>query len=246
MDDASLQTSHTPQAVSARLDEGPGRSYLRDLVYGAIDGTVTTFAVVAGVRGAALATSVVVILGVANLVADGFSMAASNFLGIRAEDERRRRIRDEEQRHIAVVPSGEREEIRQIFAAKGFSGEDLERAVDVITADRARWLETMLVEEHGFAPQPASPLRSAVATFAAFLIVGFVPVLPFVLDLSAGVARPFAWSTASTAFAFLVVGYTRGRITDSPRLRAALETLLLGGAAAGLAFGIGAGLGAAT
>ncbi|MGH8978267.1 MAG: VIT1/CCC1 transporter family protein, partial [Acidimicrobiia bacterium] len=72
---AALVASHTPEAIAARLRIGPRRSYLRDLVYGAIDGTVTTFAVVAGVRGASLEATILVILGIANLVADGFSMA---------------------------------------------------------------------------------------------------------------------------------------------------------------------------
>lgn len=242
MSDLNLEPSHTPEAIAARLETGPRRSYLRDLVYGAIDGTVTTFAVVAGVRGASLAATVVVILGIANLVADGFSMAASNYLGIRADEQRQARIRKQELEHIARIPEGEREEIRQIYAAKGLKGDALEQVVAALTGDTATWIDTMLVEEHGFARQAASPLRSAIATLLAFVVVGFVPVAPFVLDVAtegAMPAAPFAWSTMLTAAAFVAVGVARATVVGLPRWRGALETFLLGGGAALLAFAAG-------
>lgn len=132
----SLQADHTPSAIRRRLVRQPPPSYLRDFIYGAIDGTITTFAVVAGVQGASLDARVVIILGAANLLADGLSMAASNFLGSRAVRQQRDLAREQERRHIALVPAGEREELRQIFAAKGFAGADLERVVEVISSDR--------------------------------------------------------------------------------------------------------------
>lgn len=92
----ALKEDHSPRAVSARLSGAPAVSYLRDFIYGAVDGAVTTFAVVAGVAGARLDETVVIILGSANLLADGFSMAVSNFLGSRAERQQRERaLRDE-------------------------------------------------------------------------------------------------------------------------------------------------------
>ena len=73
-----LRASHTPEAIKARLDEGGKISYLRDCIYGAVDGLVTTFAVVSGVQGAGIGSGIIIVLGLANLVADGLSMAASN------------------------------------------------------------------------------------------------------------------------------------------------------------------------
>ena len=92
----------------------------RDWVYGGIDGTVTTFAVVAGVVGAELSTRTLLILGAANLFGDGFSMAAGNYSGTKAELDEYAQVRRMEERHVDLVPEGEREEIRQIFRAKGF------------------------------------------------------------------------------------------------------------------------------
>ena len=239
---SSLEEEHTPHAVRARLAEAPPPSYLSDFIYGAIDGAVTTFAVVAGAAGADLDESVVIILGGANLIADGFSMGVSNFLGSRAERQQRERARREEQLHIRLVPEGEREEVRQIFAAKGFEGDDLDRVVDVITSDHDLWTETMMSEELGYGSTEPNEFRAATATFIAFLVVGFLPLLVFVYDLAApgDVPHPFVWSAILTAVAFLVVGGMKSRFVDQSSWRAALETLLVGGLAAVLAYGAGA------
>ena len=133
------------------------------LVYGGVDGAVTTFAIVSGVAGAELEATIVLILGAANLLADGFSMAVGSFLGARTEADHRRRIRAIEEDHIDRVPEGEREEVRQIYRAKGFDGALLEQVVQRVTADRDLWIETMLVEEHGLPPVARSPGRAAVA-----------------------------------------------------------------------------------
>ena len=235
-----LRAEHTAEAIRARLDAN-SQDYLRDFVYGAVDGIVTTFAVVAGAAGAGLEERVVVILGIANLLADGFSMAVSNLLGSRAELQQRDRAITEEQRHIETYPEGEREEIRQIFAAKGLSGEPLEIVVDTITGNRELWVQTMITEELGFAPPGRSPMRAAVTTFAAFVALGALPLIVFIAGsvLDFDVNAPFVWSTALTALAFFAVGAFKSRFVDQAWWRSGFETLALGGAAAGLAYLVG-------
>lgn len=231
--------------MAARLGRGPRLSYLRDFVYGAVDGTVTTFAVVAGVAGAGLDATVVLVLGVANLVADGFSMAVSNFLGARSEGQRRERTRREEEHHVARVPHGEREEVRQLLGTWGLEGRLREEVVDVVTADRERWVRLMMEQEHGLPTSPTVPWSAALATFVAFVVVGSIPLLPFVVDAAPGLqaGSPFGWSTAMTALAFVLIGVAKAVVVGQPKWRSALETLLVGGAAATLAYLVGAGLG---
>lgn len=224
-----------------RLEGEPRGSYLSDFVYGAIDGTVTTFAVVAGAAGAGLGPAVVIILGVSNLVADGFSMAVSNYLGTRAEEDRRVQSEAEERRQIRVMPEGEREEIRQIFASKGFVGDDLERIVDVITADEDRWVETMMREELGFSDGSTSAARAGLATFVAFVLVGTLPLLAFLVNLAFpdAIGRPFVISAVLTGAAFLLVGTVKAVVVGQRWFRGGFETLALGGAAAAFAWVIG-------
>lgn len=241
-----LSHEHTPEAIRRRLSAGARPSYLRDFVYGAVDGTVTTFAVVAGAAGADIGASVALILGAANLIGDGFSMAVGNFLSTRSEIESRAHLREEELRHIAVQPEGEREEVRQIFAAKVFEGADLERAVEIITADRERWIETMLNEEFGLPPVDRSPWLSGLSTFAAFLAAGSVPLLAFALGLwrpgsaqnpaSATALDPFHLSTILTGATFFAIGALKGVVLGRGRIRSGLETLAVGGLAAFLAY----------
>jgi len=241
-----LAQQHTPHAITTRLQAGVTHSYLGDFVLGAVDGTVTTFAVVAGVAGAGLDAAVAVILGLANVLADGFSMAVGNYLKARADRQVVERFRQIEEDHIDEIPDGEREEIRQIFAGKGFGGDVLDEIVAVITRDRKQWVDTMLTEEWGLQLESPSPLRAGLVTFSGFLVAGMIPLTPILLPLlvadAIDVGQTFGYSAAATAVAFLAIGAFRGRMVERPMWRCGLETLLIGGAAAVLAFAVGVGL----
>lgn len=239
--DDVLKKSHTSKAIEMRFNAGPSHSYLRDFIYGAVDGAVTTFAVVAGVAGASLAGGIVIILGVANLLADGFSMAVSNFLGTRAEQQLLEQARDMEELHIDKVPEGEREEVRQIFSAKGFKGKDLDRAVEIITSNRKIWVDTMIQEELGMTLQIGSPWRAASTTFIAFLMVGSIPLLAYFFKWLQPefMTNPFSWSCILTGIAFFVVGAFKSRYVGQGWLFAGIETFLVGGFAASLAYLVG-------
>lgn len=236
-----LEASHTSQAISERLQEGPKDVNLRDFIFGAIDGTVTTFAVVSGVSGAGLAVGIVIVLGVANLVGDGFSMGIGNFLGTRVLRQQRDRIRMEEERQVESIPEGEREEVRQIFAAKGFSGDDLERVVEVITADKDLWINTMLREEHGFPAEDVSPWRAGLVTYAGFMVAGLMPLAPFFYRaiFQSEFTQPFAWSIILACLTFFAIGVLKTRYVEQRWIWGGLETLVVGGVAAGLAYVIG-------
>lgn len=226
---------HSQQEIVARINAPEGRGVLRDLVYGAIDGSVTTFAIVAGVAGAGLSPFVIIALGMANVLADGFSMAAGNYSGTKAEQDNIRRIRAIEERHIARYPQGERNEVREILARKGLSGQVLTDATQEITADKDNWISLMLEGEYGLSGVDPHPMRAALATFGAFLIAGLIPLIPFVL----GLPDAFRLSAVMTLGVFFAIGALKSRWSLATWWRSGLETLAIGGVAAAIAYGVG-------
>jgi len=230
-----LEHGHQPREIAQRLDEGPKASYLRDWVYGGIDGTVTTFAIMAGVVGASLDARVVLILGACNILADGLSMAAANYSSTKTEIDEYEHVRRMEERHVEIAPEGEREEVRQIFQAKGFHGKALLSAVEVITERRERWIDTMMTEEHGLPPVTRSPVRSAMFTFLAFMICGSVPLIPYALHFP----NPLLGSTIMTGLTFFAIGSLRSRWSPTPWWRAGTETFAIGMIAALVAYLVG-------
>ncbi|NNE60621.1 MAG: hypothetical protein HKN35_06995 [Woeseia sp.] len=237
----SLRSEHLPDVVRKRIASAPQPSYLADAVLGGIDGCVTTLVIVAGAIGAQFPTTVAIVLGVANLLADGFSMAISNFQSANTRQDLLERTRRDEQEHVRQVPEGEIEEIRQIFARKGFSGSDLENIVTVITADPKRWVDTMLVEEHGLSLIVPQPWKSALSTYAAFVMVGSIPLIPLLATgLPASQVLPV--SLCLSLLAFFAIGFLKGQLLGSRRWRYGITTMLSGGAAATLAYGVAAWL----
>lgn len=230
-----LLADHHPEAIKRRLAAPVQHSYLADAVLGAIDGCVTTLAVVAGAVGARFSPTVAIVLGLANLLADGFSMAVSNYQSARTREDHLERTRRDEYEHIAHVPEGETEEIRQIFAAKGFSGDTLENIVSTIISDKKSWVDTMLVEEHGLALETPRPWMSALATFAAFIVVGLVPLAPFLI-VSLSPAQVFPASVMFSMAAFFGVGALKGHVLNDRRFKYGTETMLAGTVAAMLAY----------
>jgi VIT1/CCC1 family predicted Fe2+/Mn2+ transporter len=230
-----LVRDHRPEAIRQRLKEPDKAQYISDAVLGGIDGCVTTFAVVCGAVGAGFPSAVALVLGLANLVADGFSMAISNYESIKAAREFSDKVRRTEQHHIDTVPDGEREEIRQIFEQKGFQGDVLEEIVQTICQDTRLWIDTMLTEEYGLQKACPQPWKSAFTTFAAFLLVGAMPLAPFLLPTE-DMQWQFALSAAIAACMFFSIGMLKSLVFSLPVLASGVRTLLTGGTAASLAF----------
>ena len=212
-------------------------NYLPEIVYGGIDGSVTTFAVVAGAAGAGLEHSIVIILGIANLVADGFSMSVGSYLAQQSDQLKYRDYRAKEQWEVEHNPEEGRAEIREVYVRKGFTGELLDRIVAHITSDPKVWVDTMMKEELELQLSTKSPFSTGLATFLAFIVAGIIPLITyFGENLIQTQTNVFLLSCVAAAGVFMLIGWMKSSLTESSRFRGVIETLLLGSAAATLAF----------
>lgn len=216
------------------------QQYLPEFVYGGIDGSVTTFAVVAGATGAHLESSVVIILGFANLIADGFSMSVGSYLSHKSTQHQYEKHRKAEYHEVKYNPEEGRQEIRDIYKEKGFEEPLLNEIVTHITADRELWVETMMKEELEMVPAGKSPFSMGLATFVSFNLVGLIPLLVYVLDYIHDLGlNLFVWSAAFTTVAFIIIGVLKSYINERSISRGIAETLSLGVIAAILAYAVG-------
>lgn len=237
----AVKSEHKLHQQGSKL--GRFSDYLGEFVYGGIDGSVTTFAVVAGAAGAGLSSQVVIILGFANLIADGFAMSVGSYLSKKSEQQNFDKHKKVEYWEVEHLPEKEKEEIREIYRNKGFEGELLEQVVATITADKDRWVDVMMKEELEMMEEQRSPLTMGAVTFASFVSIGLIPLLIYVYDYVSPLhTNLFFISTAMTSAAFLFIGWLKTYVTQTSRWKGMLETLALGSAAAALSYVVGSWL----
>ncbi len=216
------------------------QAYLGEFVYGGIDGAVTTFAVVSGAVGAGLSNKIIIILGFANLLADGFAMSVGAFLSSKS-------VRDNYNKHKAIeyweiehLPDSERKEVETIYRNKGFKGELLEQVVDTITADKDRWVDVMMKDELNMSEERKSPFMMGFVTYISFISIGLIPLVIYVWDYIATFpGNIFVWTSVFTSIAFIFIGLLKTYVTQTSKLKGILETLVLGILAATVSYFVG-------
>lgn len=216
--------------------------YIKSLIYGGLDGIITTFAVVAGVAGASLSAGIVLILGFANLIADGLSMAIGDYLSTKAENEYKAIERERETWEVEHYPEGEIQEMVEIYMEKGMSEEDAKSVMAIISKYKDAWIDIMMVEELGIVEDEESPLNNAFVTFFSFSIFGFIPLLAYVLASFIPVlqTQTFALASVLTGLTLFALGALKVRLTEKNWFTSGLEMLIIGGITAAAAYGVGA------
>lgn len=243
-DQQASALAHTHKAISQATEHhgGAGSQYLGEMVYGGLDGIITTFAVVTGVAGAQLGTSIILILGLANLLADGFSMATGAYLSTKSEQEYYRKEWQREAWEVEHFPDGERMELMDVYRSRGYSEDDASQLVEIQSREPTRWVNSMMLDELGMMKDETNPLINGLVTFGAFIIAGAVPLLIYLLGLLVSIPEvsTFPASLVMSALALFGLGAAKVTVTKLNPLRSGLEMLIVGGLAAAVAYAVGA------
>jgi VIT1/CCC1 family predicted Fe2+/Mn2+ transporter len=212
-----------------------GSRGLRDFVLGMADGLTVPFALAAGLTGAIDATWIIVVAGLAEIGAGTIAMGLGGYLAARSDVEHYENERAREQREVREKPEAEVAEVIEVLESYGVKAEEARPLVDALRRDPQSWVDFMMRFELGLErPDPGRALTSAVTIGGAYALGGLIPLWPYMVVSSATTA--LAVSSVVTLMALVVFGYIKGRFTGAPPVRSAMQTALIGGLAAGVAF----------
>jgi len=220
-------------------------NYIRDLVFGFGDGVNTSLGIVAGVGGAEVAASFVILAALVGMFTGAKAMAVQNYLAVKSQREILESEIKREEFEIENVPEKERQEIEDIYQAKGFRGEELKNVVDKITSNKDVWLKTMLTEELGLNLDIlGSPLKGALVMFGSFLLGGILPIIPYfivkfgILSSASAIGIAIGISVISS----FIVGAIKAHIAKKNWVKGGIEMDGLGTGIALIGYGIGSEL----
>lgn len=234
--------------MEQQKDHSALADYFKEIIYGGIDGIVTTFAVVAGFAGAALSNDltaqlsfmIVLLFGLANLFADAASMGLGNFLSVRSEKDLYNAKRAKEIQLLQSETDKEIAETITIMVDKGFTAEQAQTVAHIYKTNEDYWADFMMQHELELAdPRGENEILTGLATFGSFLVFGSIPLLPFMLQSEGSALVAFMLSSAGTLVALIMLGLLKWRVIGSKLWPSLTEVVLVGGTAAVLAYIVG-------
>jgi len=234
--------------LSVQHRKSPFAEYFKEVIYGGIDGIVTTFAVVSGFSGAALASDtttqlsflVVLLFGLANLFADAVSMGLGNFLSVRSEKDQYNILRAKEQALIRKDPEAEKAETIALMQAQGFNEADAKTLTEIYSTNEDYWLNFMMANEYEMSdPRGDNPVLTGLTTFGSFIFFGAIPILPFVFLQDVTSIQMFQISTIGSLLALILLGMMKLKIVGTGFARSLGEVVLVGSTASIIAFVVG-------
>jgi vacuolar iron transporter family protein len=214
-----------------------GSAVVRDVVLGMSDGLTVPFALAAGLSGAVASSGLVVTAGLAEIVAGAISMGLGGYLAGRGEIEHYENERLREEREIAEIPAAEEAEVAQVFAGYGLTQVEIAPVLAALRARPEAWVDFMMRFELGLEkPDPGRARVAALTIGTAYAVGGLIPLGPYFVIPR--VESAVAWSVLVTSLALAVLGYAKGHFTGAPKGRSAVQTVVIGGLAAGAAFAL--------
>jgi len=224
------QTPHTERHFTSS-------EVVRDIVIGMSDGLTVPFALAAGLTGAINSTGIIVTAGLAEIAAGSIAMGLGGYLAAKSDAEHYAKEREREKREVAEIPHEEMREVAEVFQAYGLTEDETWPFVQALRRQPKNWIDFMMRFELGLEkPDPRRAFVSAFTIAGAYIAGGFIPLTPYIVAHVASVA--LLYSVVLTLAALLIFGFVKGRFTGMRPVRSALQTALIGSAAAGAAFAI--------
>jgi vacuolar iron transporter family protein len=212
-----------------------GSESVRDVVIGMADGLTVPFALAAGLSAAVTSSQIIVTAGLAEVAAGAIAMGLGGYLAARSDQEHYASEERREYEETAKLRDVELEEVATIFRGYGLEGAALEQVTCAIAADQKRWVDFMMRFELGLErPDSRRAPISAFTIAISYVIGGLIPLAPYILGLE--LQRALIFSVAFTGTALAIFGAVKGRLTGINMFKSALQTILVGGLAAGAAF----------
>lgn len=210
---------------------------VRDIVIGMSDGLTVPFALAAGLAGAISATHLVLVAGLAEIAAGSIAMGLGGYLASRGDTEHFEAERRREEMEVVERPADEEAEIYEIFAAYGVSHDAATPVLRSLQANPKAYVDFMMRFELGLEePAPGRAWKSALTIAASYIAGGAIPLAPYVIVPHIMLALKI--SVGITLLALFVFGGLKGKALGSPVMKSAIQTVLIGGAAAAAAFGL--------
>lgn len=222
--------------------------YLKEVMYGAVDGIITTFAIVAGFSGATLSNEstaqlsfvTVLLFGLVNLFGDGVSLGLGNFLAVRSEQGFYKSIWKREQDESEEHEGAEARETRIALMHKGFSEADARTLTDIYRKNESYWIDFIVNNELKISnPLEESAIYTGLVTFCAFISFGLIPLVPFIIMKAMSPGMVFFSSACGAFIALVLLGLVKWKVVGTHPVRSIAEVVLVGGIAAFVAFLIG-------
>lgn len=231
--------------MKSKAKQFQGGEYIKSMVYGGLDGIITTFAVVSGVAGASLSLKIIIILGFSNLFADGFSMAVGDYLSSKSEKEYQTGITKQAERAIKHNYKKEVEQMARAYEEEGMSKEDAESIAATLAKYETPFVNQLTNQTYGNNHKEEEPIKNALVTFFSFFVFGLVPLLTYILStfIPFMLENAFLLASILTGTTLFTLGAVKSRITQSNWMRSGMEMLTVGGLAAVVAYLVGFVLG---
>lgn len=229
------QTHHAERHFTAN-------EVIRDIVIGMSDGLTVPFALAAGLSGAVDSSHIIVVAGLAEIAAGSIAMGLGGYLAAKSDAEHYASERAREQEEVRRIPASEAKEVADVLQTYGLTPEESAPVVDALRKRPKAWVDFMMRFELGLEkPDPSRALTSALTIAGSYVVGGFIPLAPYLVTARARSA--LAFSILSTLVALALFGYIKGRFTGAQPVRSAMQTVLIGGLAAGAAFFIARAIG---